>query len=745
MLKLNLLTVIFLFTIFSLNSFSREDYSGSIIKTDGTGNSYVAGSFKSKTITFGNFTLKNIGSDDLFLVRYNSEGRVVWAKSIGGRGSEEVKSLDVDNDGSISLTASSNSKEIYFENSGLENKNHYIIFSAEFSSSGILNSSLITEQIIPAGNKSFKSAGNDTSITIISPAQNDNWKVGTKAILKWDYENVEFVLIELSTDKGASWQYVTATVADFDEYPILVPNTPSDSCLIKISDYYNPAIADTSGLFSISGKLYWTVKQNNYNSILTSAASPNSNTCFVAGFNGISKTTDNGNTWVHSLDGYGLFNIFFLNENIGWTVGFNGNIFKTTNGGSNWVKLNNSFNFHLLKVYFYDEDNGYMISDQYFLKTTDGGGSWTLTQPTSHILRAMFFFNKDTGWIAGGEGVILKTTNAGLTWVYQQMNGTDYGTLTSLLFTDDDKGFSTGSGLIVDGGVVLKTSDSGSQWSLAHNGYNRFIYSISFSSSDSGWAVGDEGIMFSTGDGGLNWELQGSGTLSDLHDISLKPDKTGWAVGDDGLILKFVYDSVSNPVPVELLSFNAVFINNRVNLNWTTATEINNKGFEIQRLQNYPNGSLQDRITGLQDWETIGFLEGKGTTPEVQDYQFTDIWLPAGEYSYRLKQIDFDGSFKFSNTVEVIVGLPNEFTLEQNYPNPFNPSTTIKYSLKENAYVTLKIYDILGSEVQTLIDEVMPSGNYSVNFNAGDLSSGTYFYIIQAGNFIQSRKMLLVK
>ena len=278
MLKLNLLTVIFLFTIFSLNSFSREDYSGSIITTDGTCNSYVAGSFKSKTITFGNFTLQNIGSDDLFLVRYNPEGRVVWAKSIGGKGSEEEISLDVDNDGSISLTASSNSKEIYFENSRLENKNHYIIFSAEFSSSGILNSSLITEQIIPAGNKSFKSAGNDTSITIISPAQNDNWKVGTKAILKWDYENVEFVLIELSTDKGASWQYVTATVADFDEYPILVPNTPSDSCLIKISDYYNPAIADTSGLFSISGKLYWTVKQNNYNSILTSAASPNSNT-----------------------------------------------------------------------------------------------------------------------------------------------------------------------------------------------------------------------------------------------------------------------------------------------------------------------------------------------------------------------------------------------------------------------------------------------------------------------------------
>ena len=741
MLKLNLLTAVLLFTILSLNSFPQEDYFGNIIKSDGFGNSYAAGSFKSKTITFGNFNLQNLGAGDLFLVKYDSNGKAVWAESIGGTGNEEVISVEVDINGNISLLASSNSKEIYLDNSVIKNHSNEIIFNAEFNSTGRLTSSKVVKEIQQTGNISFKHSTTDTSITIISPSENDNWKVGTKATLKWEIENVEFILIELSTDNGVTWQYISATISGFDEYPVLVPNSPSDSCLIRISDYYNPAVADTSGLFKISGELYWAIKQGVYNSVLTSAFILDSNTCIVAGYNGISKTTNNGATWVNALDGIGLFDVYFLNDSVGWAVGLNGNIFKTTNKGNDWIRQDSSFNFHLLKVYFYNENNGYMISDRYFIKTEDGGATWTLTQPTSHVLRAMYFLNKDTGWIAGGEGVILKTTNAGSSWSYQQLNGTAYGTLTSLYFTAANTGYTSGSGLDIQGGVVLKTSNSGNQWSLAHNGFNRFIYSISFSTPDSGWIVGDEGIMFSTTNGGMNWELQGSGTLSDLHSITMKSNQVGWSVGNDGVILKFVHPT-SNPVPVELISLNAWFKNNKVNLNWTTVTETNNSGFEIER-----------KISA--EWESIGFVKGNGTTTKPVNYFFRDDWenrVYNGDVSYRLKQIDYDGSYKFFEVVVNINTLPIEYSLSQNYPNPFNPSTTIKYSLKENVMVTLKIYDILGREMVTLVDGVMPSGNHSINFDAANFSSGTYFYTIQAtavsgqaGNFIQTKKMLLVK
>ncbi len=410
-------------------------------------------------------------------------------------------------------------------------------------------------------------------------------------------------------------------------------------------------------------------------------------------------------------------------------------MYKTTNGGTDWVSQGQIFNFHLLKIFFCDENNGYMISDNYFLKTTDGGSSWTSTHPTDHVLRGMFFLNKNTGWISGGEGIILKTTDAGLTWNYQQANNSKYSVLTSLYFNNESKGFATGSGLDIEGGVILKTSTSGNQWQLVHSGYNSFIYSISFCTTDSGWAVGNKGIMFNTTDGGYTWKLQGSRTLADLYSLKMKLNQIGWAVGD-GIILKFRDDTTSTPLPVEISNFQADYYSDRVEINWKTITEFNNKGFEIER-------KISDK------WESVGFVGGNGTTTGIHTYSFNDYLQNLsynGNLIYRLKQIDYDGTFKFSNEITVNVkNLPVEYSLSQNYPNPFNPSTKIKYSLSENTHVILKIYDVLGKEIKTLIDEEKTAGNYSINFDAGNFSSGTYFYTINAGEFIQTKKMVLIK
>ncbi|MBK6913941.1 MAG: hypothetical protein IPH11_09835 [Ignavibacteriales bacterium] len=203
----------------------------------------------------------------------------------------------------------------------------------------------------------------------------------------------------------------------------------------------------------------------------------------------------------------------------------------------------------------------------------------------------------------------------------------------------------------------------------------------------------------------------------------------------------------SDIVPVELTSFTATVTQNSVSLNWQTATEINNSGFEIERKQ---VGSPQSSV-GNQDWRVIGFVPGFGTTTEPKNYSFVDENLPSGKYQYRLKQIDFDGTFEYSNTVEVEISSPTEFTLEQNYPNPFNPTTKIKYTIptvtlslsKGDVYVTLKVYDVLGNEVATLVNEQQQPGTYEVEFNAGKkkkLSSGVYYYQLRVGGFVGNKE-----
>jgi len=188
-------------------------------------------------------------------------------------------------------------------------------------------------------------------------------------------------------------------------------------------------------------------------------------------------------------------------------------------------------------------------------------------------------------------------------------------------------------------------------------------------------------------------------------------------------------------VPVELVSFTATVSGNIVNLNWMTATETNNSGFEILRFTQNDN----------KDWERIAFVEGKGTTTESSNYSFIDENVSPGIYQYRLKQIDYDGTFSFSNEVMVEIETPKEFSLGQNFPNPFNPSTKIKYTIPSDGYVTLKVYDILGNEVSTLVDEFKQAGTFDVTFDGSNLSSGVYYYRLTSGELTSTKKLMLLR
>lgn len=186
-------------------------------------------------------------------------------------------------------------------------------------------------------------------------------------------------------------------------------------------------------------------------------------------------------------------------------------------------------------------------------------------------------------------------------------------------------------------------------------------------------------------------------------------------------------------LPVELTSFYSQIKGNAVTLNWNTTTEVKNYGFDIERKNK--KGS----------WKKIGFVEGAGNSNSPKSYSFIDKNVTDGVYLYRLKQIDTDGSYEYSNEIDVTIKTTDKFALKQNYPNPFNPSTKIEYSIPYSENVLIKVYDVLGREVETLLNEYKNAGTYEIEFNATELTSGLYFYKIISGNKTETRKMMLVR
>lgn len=207
-----------------------------------------------------------------------------------------------------------------------------------------------------------------------------------------------------------------------------------------------------------------------------------------------------------------------------------------------------------------------------------------------------------------------------------------------------------------------------------------------------------------------------------------------------GIAGRFITPYDPSIIPVELSSFTAMVNRNNVMLNWMTASEVNNMGFDIER------SKVKSQKSEEFAWEKIGFVDGNGTTTGVSTYSFTDEGLSSGVYNYRIKQIDFDGTFKYYNLSETVeIGVPERFELAQNYPNPFNPNTVIGYQLPVIGFISLKVFDIIGNEVATLVNEYKSAGRYEVEFDASVLTSGVYFYVLRAGEYTQTKKMILLR
>ncbi|MDP3149140.1 MAG: T9SS type A sorting domain-containing protein [Ignavibacteria bacterium] len=272
----------------------------------------------------------------------------------------------------------------------------------------------------------------------------------------------------------------------------------------------------------------------------------------------------------------------------------------------------------------------------------------------------------------------------------------------------------------------------------------KYVFSTATTSDDQvGLWIYDSGVPSTEGSGSplVTIALTGGGTAgdpSDLGSVAIREGTNTAAGSIDGIRVGTAWGQA--PLPVELTSFSASAHNCTVNLSWKTATELNNYGFDIERTVD-----LGDKVSMVSVWEKVGFVNGAGNSNSPKEYSFTDKSAASGKYLYRLKQLDNDGQYTYSKEVEVDLGTPTAFALEQNYPNPFNPTTSIQYSVVSSQNVTIKVFNVLGKEVALLVNEKQEPGTYTVEFSTANLASGTYIYRMQSGEFVQTKKMIVLK
>lgn len=496
-------------------------------------------------------------------------------------------------------------------------------------------------------------------------------------------------------------------------------------------------------IFSSSGNYLfsqteWTLKVTGISASLNSVTFIGKDTGYAVGDSGcIIKSVNGGENWIRQISGvpYKLNSVYFNSASDGFIAGQNGIILKTTTGGITWTivnELNSGERFN--SVFFPSDQIGYVVGDNGKLyKTIDSGSNWNIVNAnmSGNSLRSVFFVNDLKGWISI-YGDTYKTTNGGINWTHNTHSESGGN---SLFFLDSLNGWCSGMPGALNTSLLYHTTNGGIDWNAEDSFSANIFASIYFVDYNKGWNVGGDEIKY-TSNGGTFWGTQFT-YPENLHSVFFADSMTGWVAGSHGLILKTTNGGGGGFSPVELTFFTSKSNRNNVILIWSTARELNNTGYDVEKKSVSTNST--------NDWAKVGFVNGNGTTNDTKNYTFTDR-SNSGKFNYRLKQIDFNGNFEYFNlSNEIEVGVPGEFALSQNYPNPFNPSTKINYDLPKVGLVTIVLYDLTGRQVASIVNEVKTAGYYTVQFNASNLSSGMYFYRITSGNFISTKKMAPIK
>ena len=488
-------------------------------------------------------------------------------------------------------------------------------------------------------------------------------------------------------------------------------------------------------LLSVSINAQWTPQTSGVATTLRGISAPDNNVAWSCGAAGVVlRTVDGGTNW-ESKGGApitgDLLNIFAWDSLNAVTTSSPAAtfVYRTTNGGSTWEQVFTQDGGFIDAIWMTSATNGFMIGDPVgarwsLWKTTDGGATWDST--------GLFVAQNGTeaGWVnslyINGSSIYFGTNNSRV--YYSSDNGTSWTAQTMALTNSWGIWFNSPTRGIVGGSTqgLVSTTNGGTNWDALASLGTGTIYAVT--GYQNVWYHTRGPRLFGSNDDGATWDTVYVGTSTYRALSKARNGDVAWAVGDAGTITK----GTNIGLPVELTSFTVNVSNDQVTLHWVTASEINNRIFEIER-------KADDN-----QFITIGFVDGHGTTTEEQSYIFVDSKVEPGNYSYRLKQIDYSGRFEYSNIIEVEVKLM-EFSLSQNYPNPFNPVTNIKYSLAEAGNVKLVVYNVLGQQVKELVNGYKEAGRYEINFDASKLPSGAYFYKIETASYSQVKKMLLTK
>ncbi|MDL1892038.1 T9SS type A sorting domain-containing protein, partial [Sphingobacteriales bacterium CHB3] len=367
--------------------------------------------------------------------------------------------------------------------------------------------------------------------------------------------------------------------------------------------------------------------------------------------------------------------------------------------------------------------------------STNNGLNWSAVNNglTNTFVRALLV--NGTYLFAGTYGgSVFRSTDNGTSWTPVNAGLTNL-TLLALGF-DSLGGIYAGT----DGGGIFRSTDTGANWTALNNGLtNLSVYAFAASSTDF-YAGTDDGVFL------YNYNNQ-SWTQADtgLTNPSIRALAVSGSFLLAGTAGAGVFRALESSLPIVLSHFTATVVTPyHVRLDWGTISEVNNYGFYVER-----------RFGTEVPFAVVpnSFIPGHGTTNEPRWYLFDDTTIPSpGTYQYRLRQVDLDGTPHYTEPIGVITGVtgvgditPGKFALLQNYPNPFNPSTEIRYQMSEIRHVKLKVFDVLGREVTTLVDEVKQAGKHSVLFDAGNLSSGVYFYRLTAGSNVETKQMMVLK
>jgi len=413
--------------------------------------------------------------------------------------------------------------------------------------------------------------------------------------------------------------------------------------------------------------------------------------------------------------------------------GDRGDILYSSNAGANWSVTSGGDQDDIQSIYFPSPLTGYAVNiDGEVFKTTNGGSVWSETYSGGYNLNDVWFVNTSTGYIctrsstlssAGASSNILKTVNGGNNWNEITFNSTS--SLSSICFADASTGWVLGASPVTESGsntILIKTTNAGSNWQPVHF-FNEDVREICFVSAQTGWASGFNGFLQKTTNGGLNWSVQSTGVTTVLYSVYFLNSSQGYACGGNGTILGTT-NGGTNWIPLTSGTTNYLY-----SIHFGSSTNgvcIGEHGTRLRTL----NGGLT--------WVN---------QPELSDMELGDCFMPTATNAFVCGPFGYIANNNWTITgAEPLSNIvPSGFSLEQNYPNPFNPSTTITFSIAENSRVMLSVFNAAGQLTAELVNGELNGGRYEYRFDAGNLSSGVYFYKLVTDKFTDTKKMIFIK